>query len=275
MSYLLDKKVKRKKFIIIVFAIFFVTATFYFRLAISDSLSYASHAIFRPFFIFSNNFGGKLASVGSFFASKNSLLKENDNLKSQLNINANEVANYESILAENISLKEILGRKNETRPNGSSGREVTMTLSVILSKPNQSLYDTLIIDAGAKEGLEIGDMVFALGNVPIGRIKAVYLNSSKVVLFSNSGEKTQVIVGTKNTSLEVIGRGGGNFEMILPRDLTLLKGDQAILPGIAPLLLGVVETIISDPRDSFQKALLVSPVNIQELKFVQVEVSAR
>jgi len=34
---------------------------------------------------------------------------------------------------------------------------------------------------------------------------------------------------------------------------------------------GTVETIISDPRDSFQKALLVSPVNIQEIKFVEVE----
>jgi len=45
-----------------------------------------------------------------------------------------------------------------------------------------------------------------------------------------------------------------------------------VLPGITPYTLGIVQTILSDPRDSFQKALLVSPVNIFELKFVEVEI---
>jgi len=72
--------------------------------------------------------------------------------------------------------------------------------------------------------------------------------------------------------MEVAGRGGGNFEMIVPRDFTIVKGDVALLPGIFPYVLGVVEIIISDPRDPFIKALLVSPVNIQELKFVEVEI---
>ena len=59
--------------------------------------------------------------------------------------------------------------------------------------------------------------------------------------------------------------------MIMPRDLKLEKGDQVVLPGIIPYVVGIVETIISDPRDPFVKALLTSPVNIQELKFVEVE----
>jgi hypothetical protein len=71
--------------------------------------------------------------------------------------------------------------------------------------------------------------------------------------------------------MEVVGRGGGNFEMTLPRDFILEKGTNVHLPGINSFILGVSETIISDPRDPFIKALLVSPVNIQELKFVEVE----
>jgi len=59
--------------------------------------------------------------------------------------------------------------------------------------------------------------------------------------------------------------------MILPRDFVLEKGNEVVLPGITPYVLGIVQSILSDPRDSFQKALLVSPVNIQELKFVEVE----
>ena len=158
--------------------------------------------------------------------------------------------------------KEILGRKNEG---------TAVILAAILSKPNQSLYDTLIIDAGVKQGLQTGDLVFAEGNAPIGRVAEIYQNSSKVILFSNAGEKTQAIVAGRDVFMEIVGRGGGNFEMILPRDFTLSKGDEVVSTGIMPYILGVVETIISDPRDSFVKALLTSPVNIQELKFVQVE----
>jgi hypothetical protein len=57
----------------------------------------------------------------------------------------------------------------------------------------------------------------------------------------------------------------------MPKDLTMQKGDQVVLPGINPYVLAIAQTIISDPRDPFNKMLLTSPVNIQELKFVEVE----
>ncbi len=59
--------------------------------------------------------------------------------------------------------------------------------------------------------------------------------------------------------------------MIAPRDFDLGRGDQAVMPGILPRTLGIVQEVISSPRDPFIKALLVSPANIQELKFVQIE----
>ena len=46
---------------------------------------------------------------------------------------------------------------------------------------------------------------------------------------------------------------------------------EVVLPGINSYVLGTISTIISDPRDSYQIALLASPVNIQQLKFVEVE----
>ena len=262
MSYLLDKKIKKKKFFYIIFGIIVCLILFFFRLSVFNGLSFVSHAIFRPVLVLGNNIGEKFENFHSFFAFKNSLYLENKSLKSKLDENSAIIANYNSVLADNLSLREILGRKDAT---------TTMVLAAIMGKPNQSPYDTLVIDAGIKQGLQTGNMVFALGNVPIGRTANVYSNSSKVVLFSSAGEKTQVIVGEKDIFMEVVGRGGGNFEMIVPRDFTLSKGDQVILPGIFPYVLGVVETIISDPRDPFIKVLLTSPVNIQELKFVEVE----
>ena len=217
--------------------------------------------IFRPVLILGNNIGEKFSNISSFFYSKNILLENNINLRLDLNEKETMLSNYNSILAENIQMKEILGRKIE---------KTNMVISTILSKPNHSLYDTLIIDTGAKNGISEGKRVFAFGNIPIGRIAEVYSDSSKVILFSNPGERTEVVVG-KDIFMQVIGRGGGNFEMNLVKDIVLEKGMEVVLPGIHPYVLGIVETIISDPRDFFQKALLISPVNIQELKFVEVE----
>lgn len=271
MNYLLDKRTKKKKFFIVAIVAVFFCFLFYFRVGVFQGLSYASHTVFRPVLVLGNKIGGKVSSFRSYFISKNSLLTNNKNLKLDLDKDKATMANYNSILAENQSLKEILGRKDE---------KMNMVLSAILSKPNQSPYDTLIIDAGTKQGIKTGNIVFAFGNVPIGRVDFVYENSAKVVLFSNTGEETQAIISIgsssvgkigKNIFIQLIGRGGGNFETILSRDLTLTKGDQAVLPGIVPRVIAIVETVISDPRDSFSKALLVSPVNIQELKFVEVE----
>ncbi len=149
-----------------------------------------------------------------------------------------------------------------------------MILAGILSKPNQSAYDTVIVDAGSNQFVSVGALVFADGNVPIGRVGSVYPSSSKIILFSNPSEQTQVSISSdpkQDVFMQVIGRGGGNFEMILPRDLNLEKGAQVVLPGITPYVVGTVETIISDPRDAFKKALLVSPVNIEMLKFVEIQ----
>jgi len=271
MSYLLDKKIRRKKFFGIIFIVIFLVILIYFRSGIFYGLSYASHIIFRPVLVLGNNIGDKFVNIKSYFISKNSLYLQNQNLQSKITEDEIKMSNYNSILAENINLKEILGRLPAQAGKGEKTVMTNITLSAILAKPNQSLYNTLVIDIGINKDIKVGNIVFALGNVPIGRIAETYLNSSKVVLFSNAGEKTQAVISGRNIFLEITGRGGGNFEMIMPQDFTLVKGDQVVLPGIVPYVLGIVETIISDPRDPFVKALLVSPVNIQELKFVQVE----
>ena len=222
--------------------------------------------------------GTKFKTLGSYFFSKNNLYLENQELQDRLAEDEAKRINYDTLLSENISLKEILGRL----PAEGAGNVV---LGAILSKPNQSPYDTLVVDLGEKDGLKVGSMVFARGFIPIGRVAEIYPNFSKIILFSTAGEKTQVVVsiGTSNDAslvadsvdqnlfMELVGRGGGNFEMTLPIDIVLVKGNQVVLPSINPRVVAVVETIISDPRDPFTKALLVSPVNIQELKFVQVE----
>lgn len=262
MNYLLDRKIKRNKLSKIVLGTVILIVLIYFRSAVFSGFSTWTHNIFQPVLVLGNNIGEKFSNTGAYFKNKKLIVLKNEELQSQLDEMSAKLLNYNSILDENTKLKEILGRK---------GEKTVMTLASILAKPNQSFYDTLIIDAGINQGIKVGDVVFALGNAPIGRIAEVFSNSSKVILFSNPGEKTDVVVSGKDVFMQAVGRGGGNFEIILPRDFVIEKDTEVDLPGINHYALGIVRAITSDPRDSFQKALLVSPINIQELKFVEVE----
>ena len=261
MSYLLDKKEKRKRFSKIAIGIVLLIILFCFRDSLWRGLSKASEIIFHPILILGKGVEGKFGNLGSYFVSKSYLYNQNQKLQAEVMFDDARMANYDSIVSDNASLKEILGRKDV---------KATMTVAGILSLPNQSPYDTLLIDAGLMEGVKIGDTVFALGDVPIGRISDVYSNSAKVILFSNPGETTQAMITNGNTSVEVVGRGGGNFEIDLPKGFVLAVGDQVDLPGINPFVLAIVQKIISDPRNPSVKALLASPVNIENLKFVEV-----
>jgi len=262
MNYLLDKKIKKRRFYKIGLGIFALFLVFYFHTGIFNGLSSAASFVFRPVIVFGRNVGGEISNIDSIFHNRKSLMLENENLQSQILQSQTDRANYASVLDENTQMKEILGRKPVA---------VNMVLAGILNKPNQSLYDTLLIDAGTAEGVAVGQRVLALGNVPIGYISETYINSSKVILFSNPGEKTEAVISGQNVSMPAVGRGGGNFEMILPRDFVLAVGTEIDLPGVNSYILGTVQTIISDPRDAFQKALIASPINIQQQKFVEVE----
>jgi cell shape-determining protein MreC len=280
MSYLQDKKAKRKNFLKIATGILLLIILFYFRSGIWKGLSYASEEAFHPVLVLGRGIGEKFGSVGSYFASKNSLFEQNKKLLEQLKEEDARMANYDSVVADDTSLKEILGRKDA---------KATMILAVILAKPNQSPYDTLLIDAGSAQGIKAGGAVFAFGDIPIGRVGDVYPSSSKVILFSSPGETTQVAISSSSASpadssggstapvsggnifADIVGRGGGNFEMVMPKDFTLEPGRQVVLPGINSHVLAIVQKIISDPRNPFTKALLSSPVNVEQLKFVEVE----
>src|SRR5258708_3452264 len=243
MSYLLDKKIRRKKLLFVFFIVILISALIYFRHGVFRSLAYTGHLIGRPVLIAGHALYGKFSNVTSFFIFKNSLLRENESLKSKLSEEEARLANYNSILDDNQKMKDILGRPEV--------QNRSLILSSILAKPNSSPYDTMIIDAGIDQGMRMGARVFAYDYVPIGKVSEVYKDSSNVVLFSSPGEKTDVIVSSgpqggasKSVFLQTVGRGGGNFEVTLIKGLDLPKGTEVVLPGINSYAVGVVDNII-------------------------------
>jgi cell shape-determining protein MreC len=183
------------------------------------------------------------------------LLQENANLKTSM-------IDYNILKNENVALKELF---NRTLP------ENNLILSNILTKPNYSPYDTIIIDIGVNEKIATGNKVYSNVVTPIGEVSEVYKDSSLVTLYSNPGQVTEAMIDGSNTSVELVGRGGGNFEMTIPIDLPYTNGTFVYLPNIETEIVATIEDVISSPNDPVKKVLLSSPVNVQSLKWVFVK----
>jgi len=201
-----------------------------------------------------DNKGYLLRTKASVFAENQELLQKNADLQKSM-------LDYNLVKEENDQLKELLGRVPSNH---------TFVLGTILSKPNTSPYDTIIIDAGSAEGITAGMPVFANAITPLGVVSTVYSQTSLITLYSNPGQKTEAVLDGSNAPVELIGRGGGNFEMTIPVDLTANENTAVLLPDTSSEIVAIVGNVISSPSDPVKKVLLRSPINVQSLKWVEV-----
>ena len=221
----------------------------------------ASSALTRPLWKVGLGISSFWSGFTAGLRAKSALESENGALKEEIAELKFNLTGFADISEENVQLKEILGRVGS--------REVV--LAVVLAKPGHSPYDTLVIDIGSQDGVAVGAHVFASGDVLIGDINKVMPKSSIIRLFSSPGEKSDIVLPEHDLYLQAVGLGGGSFKISAPRDLEIIEGAELLLPGFERQILAVVEKIISDPRDPIKTILATSPVNVQHLRWVEVE----
>ena len=263
-NYLLHHKEKGNRLfnkvfvsILIVIAIIIIVRIF-FPNTFTNSLQYIS----SPFWKAKNSSVEGVINSSQLLRSKRSLVFENDNLKTQIRESEFKLLEFEFLKQENRSLKELLSREVFDIKN--------TILGAVLARPNVSPYDTFVIDIGESSNIKKGESAYVSGNVFIGKIDKVYKNTSTVKLFSSPGEITPVSIGLQNISANAEGRGGGNFIVRLPRGTEVEKGDIITMPDINIKLFAIVEEIKADPSDPFVTILFKNPININDIKWVQV-----
>jgi cell shape-determining protein MreC len=234
--------------------------SFIFIPALFGSFSKVSLGIARPFWKFGSAVSDSTKNFTSYFRSKKSLEKENNSLKAQI-VDKDTALLIENVLVdENAKLKELLGRK-ENNP---------FILAAILARPSQTAYDTLILDVGSADGIRVGQKIYAGNTVLLGEIASVDTHTSKAVMYSSPGQHFQGLLKGVDLSLELDGKGGGNFEIKMPRDVDAPPGTELIVPALNAEVVALVRTSISDPRDPFKLVLAQSPINILQIRFVEV-----
>ncbi len=240
-------------FIVGIIGIFFITVGT--RKTISAIASVGS-SVFR----IKHSIGEGINDGLELSKSKSKLIDEKNTLAERVKELEVSLSVLPTMQDENAKLTEMLARKKESSQ---------LILARILAKPNQSLYDTLIIDAGTVEGVSVGAPVLARGNIPFGTVVESDTHLSKVKLFSTSGEITKAVIVGKDIFIDLKGQGGGTFETTLPRDIVIEKGTTVATLDTGETI-AIMEETLADARDPFQRILFRSPVNLFELRFVGV-----
>jgi cell shape-determining protein MreC len=111
--------------------------------------------------------------------------------------------------------------------------------------------------------------------VLVGKVSSVAGQTSKVTLFSSPGVKYDVEVGSQHFPAIATGRGGGQYQAQLPRDMAIAAGDFVSSPSISAKPFGIVDSVLSDPAEPFLTILFASPVNIYQLRWVLVDTTTK
>lgn len=225
-------------------------------------------AIFAPIQKVGYGLGYEFLSLKKFLSSIGELKKENENL-----IRENrELLAAKARMEETGKENEVLRQQLKLLPRDKFNLEGANVIS-------QDFYgkgDWLEINKGKTSGIEKEMPVIVDSGILIGTIEEVYSTTSKVILLNNSQSTINVIDLKTNSKGVVKGEYGLGIimDMVLQSD-SLNKGDEIVTSGVGKnfpqgLFIGRVEAIGTSPDRLFQKAVIASPVDFSNLKFVFV-----
>jgi rod shape-determining protein MreC len=200
-----------------------------------------------------------IISIGKIKNENRQLIEENLKLK------AESVRNT-SIAREN----EELCKQLNIIPKGKFNLEA----SRIVARSGYDNNNWALIDKGKSNGIEKGMSVVVGESILVGKVGEVFRSTAKIVFINDKS----VGVNVEAVETGAVGMVKGDYGLGLIMDVVLqtdnLKiGDKVVTSNISQevpsgLLVGEIKEIDPAKNDLFQKAIIVSPVNFNELKFV-------
>ncbi len=161
-------------------------------------------------------------------------------------------------------------REENARLQNVSADEAGTTAGRILSRPDQSMFDTIFIALGSHDGVKKGDLVFADDTVVLGSVDDVYPTSARVALYSRAGFSQSAFLSGAQTSVLLQGAGGQNFTVSLPQAISAAVGDTVSVSLANTNVVAEVYGITPDKNQPIKTLFLRSPVNIYKIEWIKL-----
>ena len=255
-----SKSENKNRFRFIITVGVFVLLTF-FAFVFPNFSKGVSYTFSRPVWIVEGFISSSFSYIKNFFTFKHSLIVKNLALEEQLTSLTLKETDYDILLRENEELKNELGRE-------SSRNKIIVK---VLSKPPRSPYDTVVVDAGSEDGLTLGSKVYMGENIIVGFVTNVTPHTSLVELFSNGNRKQESMDSRTGASFTLVGQGGANLKLEVPKDTDILWGDLFMYPSLSSAIIGFVHYVDSNSQSSFKTIYLRIPGNVFSAKYFFIE----
>jgi len=206
-------------------------------------------------------------SIGSFFSkigSISTLNQKNDNLSEENLELKSKLAQMKELQHEN----EIL--KKELNFIQNKDTEKLIPAQIISYSPN-SYIRSFKLDKGSKDGVKKNQPVISSGFL-IGIINEVYDNTSDVLFISDTNSLIPVMLQDSRATGLLQGGLQGLIVREIALDSEIQEGEMVITSGYenlpSSIPIGKVTKIISAESEIFQKVMIESPINFNNLEIV-------
>jgi rod shape-determining protein MreC len=197
-----------------------------------------------------------LASISSLKKDNDSLLQENDSLKSQIAALSDQ-KNENAVLREQLKL--------------SPREKYNLAAAFVIGEDPKGLGSWITLDKGQADGIRTGMPVIVSDGILIGKIGYVYGNSSQVILITNS--ESSVNANDPETGARGIVRGAYGLGLVLDmveQSDTLTVGNNIAtsgLGGVFPpgLLIGKIQQTMISADKLFQQAIITPGAKYSKL----------
>ncbi len=197
--------------------------------------------------------------IPTFFRSRVELSREIEELRSKLAQTIDHTERFSVLEEENALLR---GLQIDIYPD--------RIVADVVRRPSETPYDTILIHAGAVEGVKEGSLAYA-GVAVVGVVGRVFEKSALVVLFSTAGVVSPTYIYGPNVFAHAEGMGGGVLRVSVPQGIKLSVGDSVVVPAKGSGVYGAIEYIESDESKPEQYAYVTQRPSVHELRFISID----
>lgn len=211
-----------------------------------------------------------ISGNNTFFTNINNLKEENEKLKQENSDLQKSLRELEIIKSENTTLKEYVNLKDKYT-------EYTTIPAYVINKDISNYNDTIIINVGTNDGVEVNMPVISEKGL-VGHIISVTATTAKVQTIVDTSSSISCILTSSRDS--IIARGTLEGDTLLkatfiPTEATIMQGDTietSGLGGIYPkgILVGTINKVITTKNITDRYAIIDTAVNFAKIETVLV-----
>ena len=181
----------------------------------------------------------------------------------------------------NSSLEKEIQELKEALELNRSLTEYTPVNATILSRNKSYWFNTITIDKGKKDGIDV-DMAVITKNGLIGKITKVSHNSSEVKLITSDDINFKVSVAIKTNEIDNYAILNGFDKKTgyikasgIDKTTEIKKGDTVLTSGLGELFpggiyVGTVEKVLSDKYNLSKTVLIKTNQNFNDIHYVTI-----